>query len=166
MIVEKQISFAALQECWRQILKEIVTAADGEDPVVYLVTVDIPDGAGGTPAGMVTDDTSAKFVLGPGHICGRVLGLYDMEYGWPAFRDLDRVRGADDLEPGRHHHPIIRCPAPDGAPNERPSTTQDERYFNIFLAPEGGRAVACVMISEYRDILERLAKNSGIDSCT
>lgn len=160
MIVEKQISFAALEARWREILKEIVAAGDGPDPVVYRVGVDVPDGTGGIPSGMVTDENSVEFVLGPGHICGRVLGLYDMEYGWPAFRDLDRVRGADDLAPGRHHHPIIRCPAPEGAPKERPSTTRDERYFNIFLAPEGGRAVGCVMISEYRDILKRLAKKA------
>jgi hypothetical protein len=47
------------------------------------------------------------FVLGPERICGRVLGLYDVEYGWPEPVLIDGEFDLHDLIPGNRRHPIL-----------------------------------------------------------
>ena len=47
------------------------------------------------------------FVLGPESVCGRVLGLFDEEYGWPKVVPIDRPFSSRELVPGRRCHPIL-----------------------------------------------------------
>lgn len=45
------------------------------------------------------------FVLGPERILGRVVGLYDEEYGWPARVEADAP--VAEFVPGARRHPFI-----------------------------------------------------------
>ena len=47
------------------------------------------------------------FILGPMSICGRVMGLYDEEYGWPSPVNIDQKFAPSDLAPGHRSHPIL-----------------------------------------------------------
>lgn len=48
-----------------------------------------------------------EFVLGPASVCGSVLGLVDVEYGWPTRVDAERVDDVMALAPGYRRHPFI-----------------------------------------------------------
>ena len=75
------------------------------------------------------------FVIGPPSICGRVLGLYDSEYGWPREIHVDGAFSLQDVVPRPRHHPFIM---------------------------RGGRCVAVVVSAEeYRDILKSFALFEG-----
>lgn len=48
-----------------------------------------------------------QFVLGPEVVCGKVIGLHDDDYGWPAIVDADYVKDITILAPGYRRHPYI-----------------------------------------------------------
>lgn len=53
------------------------------------------------------DDDHTHFVLGPEAVCGKVIGLYSEEYGWPAIVDAAFVKDISVLAPGYHRHPYV-----------------------------------------------------------
>jgi hypothetical protein len=119
--MERSVTFAILCARWREILSE-VAAGD-----VVVGVVGAPEGTGLYPAGMVANEGTLAFVLGPESICGKVFGLGgDPEYGWPAVKRIEDVASADELMPGHRHHPVIIV---------------------------GGRSVVSVMASEYEAIV-------------
>ncbi|MDF2692659.1 MAG: hypothetical protein K0S65_1042 [Labilithrix sp.] len=98
MFIEKQITLPELDGRWRDILTEITTSAID---VVYRVSADE------TPAAR----SRAAFVLGPQRICGRVFGLIDAEYGWPAYVAMGDITSAAELAPRHRRHPVITAGA-------------------------------------------------------
>ena len=54
-----------------------------------------------------TSKGESDFILGSPANCGRVLGLYDVEYGWPTPVDLDQPWTIEDLVPGPRRHPVL-----------------------------------------------------------
>ena len=69
-----------------------------------------------------------KCVVGPARMLRRVLGLYDVEYGWPREVHLDDAYTSEQLVPGHRHHP--------------------------FLCRNGVCVAVVVSLSEYEDILK------------
>ncbi len=63
----------------------------------------------------VDNERGGSFIVGPERLCGRVLGLYDAEYGWPSDVHIDGHFDATDLVPGPRRHPFLligkRCVA-------------------------------------------------------
>jgi hypothetical protein len=101
MTGQKTISERELASRWLEVLEEV-----HRDGVVYLVQTENPPSTG-MPVGLIDDDGRISFVLGPPSICGRVLGLFDEEYGWPAPLEVVDITGIDDLCPSRRRHPAI-----------------------------------------------------------
>jgi len=56
---------------------------------------------------VVAGPEGGGFVLGPVAVFGWVLGLYDVEYGWPVSVDLEDVREVVDIAWARRRHPFI-----------------------------------------------------------
>jgi hypothetical protein len=76
-----------------------------------------------------------SFILGPPSICGRVLGLYGEEYGWPEEVRIDEGCKPSALLPGRRRHP--------------------------FLTRQGRCVAVAVSRREYEDILASLELSCG-----
>jgi len=89
--VEKQIKSNELLEQLDGILSDISTSQ-----VVYFVTGEVENWRG-----------DKVFVLGPRSICGKVLGLIDVEYGWPKNVKVDDIESIQDLAPSYRRHPFI-----------------------------------------------------------
>ncbi len=73
------------------------------------------------------------FMLGPPSVCGRVLGLYDVEYGWRNEVHIDDAYTTHQLMPGHRYRP--------------------------FLMREGRCVAVAVHLSEYEDILKLLEEH-------
>jgi hypothetical protein len=90
LLLEIEISASTLILYLKEILNEIYKNQIQNQHIVFKVT-----------------NNKNKFVVGSEEICGRVLELFDEEYGWAKFIDVEEINNVEKIQPGNRSHPFI-----------------------------------------------------------
>jgi hypothetical protein len=101
-VVERRITGADLIPQLQTVIDDITGQG-----AVYLVNLGSVDPSSPVIRGLVSPAGELVFVLGRPDDLGRVFGLNDEEYGWPAPVQVADVVTVDDVAPGYRRHPVL-----------------------------------------------------------